>query len=129
METLLVLFNISPEFVTGRTLPLAHPQEGDERLVEAPDFGLQVLAELVGLLPIPSLDGVYVFRGRIVEVHGKVLAKRLGLDFGKNLRLFLGAVGLPGVFVFAPKVFEDVSVVSHGCGIEHADQSQHGGYQ
>ena len=124
-----MVFHIGPKLVGRRVLPLAHPKEGDEGLVEAPDLRLQLFVKLVPLLPIPSLDGIYVFRGGIVEVHRQVLFERLLADLGQNLRLFLGTIGLAGVLVLAPQVCKHVSVFIHGRGIEHADKSQHGGYQ
>ena len=94
-------------------VPFFHPEEGDQREIEAVHIGLEALEQLRTLFPIPALDRVDVLRGRVVEVCGQLPPGGLRLDFRENLRLLLGAVCMMGLLVLKPQL-RKLMTVRHG---------------
>ena len=129
LEILGVVLHVGPDVIGGSPLPFPHPEEGNHGIVKALHLFPELFPQGVPLLPIPSLYGTDILRSGIIEIYRKVLPLRLVTDFGQNFRLFLGAVGLAGLFVFVPKVCEHVTVFTGRRNGEQAGQGQQCGYQ
>ena len=110
-------------------VPFFHPEEGDQREIEAVHVGLEAPEQLRTLFPIPALDGIDILHRRIVEVHGQFPANRFRLDFQQYLRLFHRTVGLAGLLVLKPQL-RKLMTVRHSGKVDDAGQGgQQSGYQ
>ena len=75
-----VLLDVFPQFIMAYALPLVHPEEGDNRLIELLHFLCKGFTERVPLLPVTALDYAHVLRCSIPEVYREAFFHGLLLD-------------------------------------------------
>ena len=111
LQALAVLLRIVPHSLGRGVVPVVHPQEGDQRLIEGFHLLGQLAAQAVPLLPVPAAYRIHIGNGSVVEIYRQLPLNGFFLDLLQDLGLLLGPVGLAGLLVLLPEGGELMSVV------------------